>query len=184
MNDIKPAIDLLIQVKQIRDSLTTLLINQFPGEREDGISETDAFWYFDIQGYIKTQRKEEDFLNVLKPLSIMDSLYPSTQLSQYFRKQYSRDTAPDILLINKPGLFFTPNNGKYAHHGSIHPSDSLVSFVIGGPRLSQKLKRSYIIEDKISVLDLMPTVGSILNLEMPLTTNGEDIFTKHNILLE
>ena len=182
--DIKPAVDLLLQDEEIQNSLETLLINQFSGDREQGIPETEVFCYFDIDGYLITSRKEEDFFNALKSLSYLDTLYPDSQLSHDFLKQYSRDSAPDILLITKPGLFFTPNKGKYGHHGSIYPSDCLVSFMLGGPGLSQKLTRSYIIEEKASVLDVVPTVGRLLNIEIPFALDGKDIFATHNIDLQ
>ena len=182
--DIKPAVDLLLNNNEIKGALEAVLISQFPDERKEGIPETDAFWYFDGNNYLHTTQEEGDFLSALKPISHLDTLYQGSDLSTYFHKHYSRDSAPDIILINKPGLFYAPNKGKYGHHGSIYATDCMVSFLIGGPDLHQKLAQSYVIEEKANVLDLVPTVGRLLNINVPSTLDGKDIISTFNLVYE
>jgi hypothetical protein len=173
--DIKPAIDLFVKNEELLNSTAAILIRQFSGERSEGASEPAMFWSFDISGYMQTKRSENDFLNALKPLSSIDVLNSDVHLSLQLERQYSNDSAPDIVLITKQGLFFAPDKGKYGHHGSIYSSDNHVSFMLGGPGLSRKLLKSCIIEERAHVLDFVPTVLGLLHIAIPSKLEGRDI---------
>ena len=177
--DIKPAIDLLIKNDELLSSTAAILIRQFPGDRSEGVSETALFWSFDISGYMQTRRSERDFLNALNPLSSIDVLNSDVHLSLQLERQYAKDSAPDIVLITKQGLFFAPDKGKYGHHGSIYSSDNLVSYMMGGPSLSRRLVESCIIQEKASVLDFVPTVMGLLHVAVPSNLAGKDIISTY-----
>jgi len=177
--DIKPAIDLLIKNEELLSSTAAILIRQCSGERIGGASEPAMFWSFDISGYMQTKQSEHDFLNALKPLSSIDVLNSDVHLSLQLERQYSNDSAPDIVLITKQGLFFAPDKGKYGHHGSIYSSDNLVSYMMGGPSLSRRLVESCIIHEKASVLDFVPTVMGLLHVAVPSNLEGKDIISTY-----
>jgi hypothetical protein len=177
--DIKPAIDLLLKNENLVSSVAAILIRNSPKESSEVVLETEIFSSFNISKYTQTQRKELDFINALAPLSSINAINSDVRLSLQFERQYSKDSAPDIVLITKPGIFFAPDKGKYGHHGSIYSSDNLVSFMLGGPNVSKKLLKSCMIEETVSILDFVPTVAGLLNIKVPEKLEGKDIIFEY-----
>jgi hypothetical protein len=114
--DIKPVIDGFIDQKEIKECLNHLLIRSYLGDRFEGMEEIDAFWVFDITEYRRSDRHNTDFVGSLAPLSRLDEfLGASLNAAFMYRRNYSRENTPDIILINKPGYFFTRNDEIYGH---------------------------------------------------------------------
>jgi len=108
----------------------------------------------------------------------LSMLEKSFELKEYvvqgLRKQYTKETAPDIKLINKEGFYFERNFDKYGHHGSYYPDDSIVSFWVAGPGLARILPGRHLLEGPASTLDLVPMVTYILGIPLPEGLDGEN----------
>ena len=173
--DVKPAVDLLLVNADIQDCINTLVIRQYPGERDNGLEENDQWWVFDWRAYQAGARDDAAFLRALRHLSEIEK---SFELKEYvvqgLRRQYTRETAPDIKLINKEGFYFERDFDKYGHHGSYYPNDSIVSFWVAGPGLSRMLPGRYFLDHPASTLDLVPMVTYILGIPLPKGLDGEN----------
>lgn len=178
IEDVKPMVDALIKVEGIMDYLNTLLIAQYPGERADGpqrSEESDAFWFFNVNSYIQSSGKAEDFLMALKPLSELDQLVGEALRAAYlYRRNYQRESIPDIILVNKPGYYFVPDKGKYTHHGSIYPDDAYVSFVISGPAIQLFSDRCRTITRRIDTVDLVPMAAHLAGIKIDKNIDGKN----------
>ena len=175
LQDVKPAVDLLSQNATIRDSLNTMVVRQYPGERREGVTETKPWWGFDWQNYCKGPRRDTDFVNALQPL---EETFKRFELEKYLVQglthQYTRATAPDIKLINQKGIYFERNEKKYGHHGSYYPEDTIVSFWIAGPGMTAIVPQRHSIDRETSTLDLVPMVASLLKIEIPDDLAGKN----------
>jgi arylsulfatase A-like enzyme len=173
--DVKPAVDRLLADTTIRESLNALVIRQYPGERDEGIAENNVWWGFDRQTYLASSRSDKAFLNALTPL---ETALGHFELRDYIidglRHQYTRETAPDIKLINKKGVYFEVDFKKYGHHGSYYPEDTLLSFWIAGPGLKNVIPGRHIIESTASTLDLIPMVAYVLDVTQPQGIDGKN----------
>ncbi len=173
--DVKPAVDLLVADPNIQDCINTLVIRQYPGERCSGLEEQDLWWVFDWRAYQASAKDEATFVRALLPLSAMERYF---ELKEYvvrgLRKQYTRETAPDIKLINKEGLYFERDFDKYGHHGSYYPKDSIVSFWVAGPGLAHILPGRHCLDRPASILDLVPIVTYILGIPLPKGLDGNN----------
>jgi hypothetical protein len=89
-----------------------------------------------------------------------------------YNLDFSRDTKPDIVLINKPGHYFTPNEGKYAHHGSIYADDAFVSFVVSGPAIHLFSTRSRTVLEQINTVDLVPMAAYLAGIRIDRPIDG------------
>ena len=83
-------------------------------------------------------------------------------------RQYTRETAPDIKLINKKGYYFEVDFTKYGHHGSYYPEDTILSFWIAGPGLNAIIPQRHTIASATSTLDLIPMVTYLLDMPQPV----------------
>ena len=173
--DVKPAVDLLLRNTDIQNCINTLVIRQYPDERYDGLEENDQWWVFDWRGYQASTKNDAAFLRALRPLNkIEESFELKEYVVQGLRKQYTRETAPDIKLINKKGLYFEGDFDKYGHHGSYYPDDSIVSFWVIGPGLVHILPGRHILDHPASTLDLVPMVTYVLGMPLPKGLDGEN----------
>jgi hypothetical protein len=115
------------------------------------------------------------FLQALRPLGVLEKHF---ELGQYIveglRRQYTRETAPDIKIINKKGFYFERDFDKYGHHGSYYPSDCIVSFWVAGPGLSRILPGRYCLDRAASTLDLVPMVTYLLGIPLPKGLDGNN----------
>jgi len=173
--DVKPAVDLLLVNADILDCINTMVIRQYPGERYDGLEEKNQWWVFDWRTYQTDVKDDAAFLRVLQPLSMLEK---SFELKEYvvqgLRKQYTKETAPDIKLINKEGFYFERNFDKYGHHGSYYPDDSIVSFWVAGPGLARILPGRHLLDSPASTLDLVPMITYLLGIPLPEGLDGEN----------
>ncbi|MCJ7776677.1 MAG: hypothetical protein MUP08_09860, partial [Desulfobulbaceae bacterium] len=101
---------------------------------------------------------------------------------QGLRRQYTRETAPDIKLINKQGFYFERDFDKYGHHGSYYENDSVVSFWIAGPGLARIFPGRHILRGPASTLDLVPMVTYILGIPLPAGLDGNNPLLGHKLL--
>mgnify|MGYP000956198990 CR=1 FL=1 len=155
--DVKPAIDRLLAHPGVRDATEAILVSQYPGERSEGIDETDRWWVLDEETYGKGDGSSASFLNSLKPLSALRGRFElADYLATGLREQYNRRTLPDIKLVTRQGVYFEGDYDKVAHHGSFYPDDCLVSFWIAGPGLSRVLPGRHVIQETVSTLDVVP----------------------------
>jgi hypothetical protein len=175
IQDIKPAIDILIDIPKTDEYLSHVLIGQYPGERSEGVDERDAFWHFDLLKYRKTTRRNGDFLQALECLTNLD-IKSSEELrtSCMYRRIYSRENKPDIVLINKPGFYFAPDKNKFTHHGSIHRDDVSVSFLIAGPAANRLFDKIYVIRDQIETIDMTPIAAHLAGIKIDKAIDGKD----------
>ena len=175
LTDVKPAIDLLMDDETIQDCVNAMVIRQYPGERNEGIVENDAWWGFDRQSYQNGSRSDSSFLKAL--LSLKAGLH-QFELKDYISKgltrQYTRETAPDIKLINKKGYYFEVDFTKYGHHGSYYPEDTVLSFWIAGPGLNTIIPERHTIASVASTLDLIPMVAYLLDIQQPIGIDGRN----------
>ena len=173
--DVKPAVDLVLTNPDIQTCMSTLVIRQYPGERHNGMKERDQWWDFDWRGYQATARDDVSFLQALRPLGVLEKHF---ELGEYIveglRRQYTRETAPDIKIINKKGFYFERDFDKYGHHGSYYPSDCIVSFWVAGPGLSRILPGRYCLDHAASTLDLVPMVTYLLGIPLPKGLDGNN----------
>ncbi|MHC1742431.1 MAG: alkaline phosphatase family protein [Syntrophobacteraceae bacterium] len=173
--DVKPAIDRLLADSEVRDATEALLVAQYPGERSEGIEETDRWWVLDEQTYGTGDRSSMSFLASLKPLSELRYRF---ELGEYLatglRHQYNRRTMPDIKLVTPRGVYFEGDFDKVAHHGSFYPDDCLVSFWIAGPGLSRVLPGRHRVQETASTLDLVPILAYLAGLPPPEGLDGRN----------
>ena len=175
LEDVKPLLDFIIDLEVIKEYLSTLLVAQYPGERHEGREESDAFWFFDLNGYRQSERKDEDFLKALKPLSELDEwVGKDLNAARMYRLDYGRENVPDILLINKPGCYFTPDKGKYAHHGGIYADDAYVSFVISGPGIHLFSAEPQLITRQINIVDMVPMAAHLSGFKIDKIIDGKN----------
>jgi hypothetical protein len=173
--DVKPAVDSIVTSPVVQENLNQMVIRQYPGERGEGIIEDGIWWGFNWKYYSRSPKTEADFFSALLPLEATARQF---QLDQYVQKglshQYSRETAPDIKLINKKGFYFEGDFKKYGHHGSYYPEDCLLSFWIAGPGLSDIIPGRHTIDQEASTLDLIPMVAYLLNMQVPQGLDGSN----------
>ena len=175
LTDVKPAIDLLMDDDTLQESVNALVIRQYPGERDEGIVENDAWWGFDWQAYQNGPRSDSTFLKALLPLKTgFRDFELKDYISEGLTRQYTRETAPDIKLINKKGVYFEVDFTKYGHHGSYYPEDTVLSFWIAGPGLNAIIPQSQTIASATSTLDLIPMVAYLLGIQQPVGLDGRN----------
>lgn len=175
LEDVKPVVDSLIDLEVIKKSLSALLVAQYPGERHDGREESDAFWFFGLNGYRQSERKNDDFLEALQPLARLDDLVgKELHAAQMYRLDYERENVPDIILINKPGCYFAPDEGKYAHHGGIYADDAYVSFVISGPGIHLFSAEPQLITRQINTVDMVPMAAHLGGFKIDKPIDGKN----------
>ena len=178
LEDVKPVIDALIDDKDVEEHLNVLLMAQYPGERDKDLKrpgESDVFWFFNPNGYRQSDRKDDDFLNALEPLSKLDEFVGKELKAAYmYRRDFDRKNTPDIILINKPGYHFTPDRGKYAHHGGIYADDAYVSFVVSGPGIHHFSDQPRTITRQIDTLDLVPMAAHLAGIKIDKPIDGKD----------
>ena len=111
----------------------------------------------------------------MQPLSELANQFELGQyLLQGLRKQYTRETAPDIKLINKKGYYFERDFDKYGHHGSYYPDDCIVSFWLAGPGLASVIPGQHVHHAPASTLDLVPMVAYLLGIPIPEGLDGSN----------
>jgi hypothetical protein len=173
--DVKPAVDLLVDSPDIQENLNQMVIRQYPGERSEGMIEKDIWWGFNWKSYSRSPKTEVDFFSAFLTL---EETFQQFQLSEYIQKglthQYTRETTPDIKLVNKKGFYFEGDFRKYGHHGSYYPDDSIISFWIAGPGVSHIIPGQHVVEREASTLDLIPMVAYLLNMRIPPGLDGDN----------
>lgn len=173
--DVKPAVDLVLANSDIQHCMNTLVIRQYPDERHDFMEENGHWWVLDWKTYQATDKNDFSFLQALRPLSVLEK---SFELGKYvvrgLRRQYTRETAPDIKVINKKGCCFERDFDKYGHHGSYYPSDCIVSFWVAGPGLARILPGRHVLDHAASTLDLVPIVSYLLGIPIPQGLDGNN----------
>jgi len=175
LEDVQPAVDLILNNTSVRESLNTLVIRQYPGERHNGINENEQWWSMDWQPYIEGKRDGASFLRSLRPLKSMARRFELGELVVTgLNRQYTRETVPDIKLINKKGHYFERDMSKYGHHGSFYPEDLRVFFWLAGPGMGELYKGQHIQGATQSTLDLVPMVCHLLDIPIPDRLDGTD----------
>ena len=97
LEDVQPAVDLILNNTSVRASLNTLVIRQYPGERHNGINENEQWWSMEWQPYIEGKRDGASFLRSLRPLKTMARHFELGELVVTgLNRQYTRETVPDI----------------------------------------------------------------------------------------
>lgn len=173
--DVKPAVDLVLANPDIQTCMKSLVIRQYPGERNGQMKENDQWWVFDWQGYQATAADDVSFLQGLRPLSALARHFElGKYVVQGLRRQYTRETAPDIKVINKKGFYFERDFDKYGHHGSYYPTDCIVSFWVAGPGLARILPGRHRLGRAASTLDLVPMVAYLLGIPLPKGLDGNN----------
>lgn len=171
--DVKPAVDLLLANPDVQACMNTLVIRQYPGERDEAVAEHDQWWIFDWRAYQASAGDDFAFLRALRPLSALAGCF---ELGEYvvrgLRRQYTRETAPDIKLINRKGYYFERDFDKYGHHGSYYPDDCLVSFWVAGPGLARIIPGRHTLDRTASTLDLVSMVTYLLDVPEPGGLDG------------
>jgi arylsulfatase A-like enzyme len=183
LEDVQPAVDLILNNKSVRESLNALVIRQYPGERRNGIKEDEQWWSMEWEPYIDGKRDRESFLRSLRPLKNMAHRF---ELGEFvvtgLNRQYTRETAPDIKLINKKGHYFERDMSKYGHHGSYYLEDLRVFFWLAGPGMGKLYNGQHIQEATQSTLDLVPMVCHLLEIPIPEGLDGTDPLIGYNNL--
>lgn len=175
IQDVKLVVDTLIDIREMKKYLNYLLVAQYPGERNEGHEESDAFWFFNLCDYPQSGRNDDDFINALEPLSKLDEFVGGELKAGYmYRRDYNRRNTPDIILINKPGYYFAPDKGKYAHHGGIYPDDACVSFVISGPATHLFSDYPQTVVQQINTVDLVPIAAYLSGVKIDKPIDGKN----------
>ena len=175
LEDVKPAVDASIRSNGMDEYLSTLIIAKYPGDRDQPLENSDEFWYFDLGTYLESDRDQDDFLVALRPFSLLDQhVGQKLKASNMYNLDFSRNNKPDIILINKPGYYFTPDNGKYAHHGSIYSDDVFVSFVISGPNIRLFSSSPKKVVEQINTVDLVPMIAFLASIIIDRPIDGKN----------
>jgi len=175
LEDVKPAVDASINANSMDKHLNTLLVAQYPGERDRGSEKVNEFWCLDLPFYLDSNRQDNDFLGALRPLSILDRLIgKELEAPRMYNLEFSRKNKPDIILINKPGRYFAPDKGKYAHHGSIYSDDAFVSFVISGPAVRRFSSSPMTFNQQIESVDLVPIAAHLSGILIDKNIDGKN----------
>jgi hypothetical protein len=175
LEDVKPAVDHIIDNESLRESLNELVVRQYPGERYSGLSENEHWWSMAWESYMEGQRDGEAFLRSLRPLNDMAKRFELGKLVVTgLNRQYSRETTPDIKLINKKGHYFEKDMSKYGHHGSYYPEDLKVFFWLAGAGMKAFCEGQQIQASTQSTLDLVPMICHLLNISIPEGLDGRD----------
>jgi hypothetical protein len=171
--DVKPAVDILIDNPDIKQCMKSLVIRQYSGERDEGIKERDLWWCFDWETYRSGPRDNLSFIEALQPLNRLANQFElKDYLVESLNNQYTRETAPDLKIINKEGFYFESDRRKYGHHGSFYPGDCIVSSWIGGPGLASVISGQHVYDNRTSTLDLVPMVTYLLGTPQPEGLEG------------
>jgi len=179
LTDVKPVVDTLIDIPDMQAHLNALLVARYSGERDEfsqksGQSDdSDPYWFFNLSRYRQSDRQNEDFLDALDPLARLDELVGQNLKAAYmYRRDFVRRNVPDIILINKPGYFFTPDRGKYAHHGSIYPESAYVSFIVSGPAVHRFSASPQTICRQIDTVDMVPMAAYLADIKIDRPIDG------------
>lgn len=179
IEDVKPVVDALIDTPETGAHLNALLVSRYPDERDDRSPEAersgepDPFWFFNFSRYRQSGRQNDDFGAALEPLSKLDELAGEhLNAACMYRRNFVRKNIPDIILINKPGDYFTPDNAKYAHHGSIYAEDAYVSFFVSGPAVHRFSGAPQIVTRRIDTVDLVPTAARLAGIRIDRPVDG------------
>jgi hypothetical protein len=180
IEDVKPVIDSLIEIYAMKEHLNAVLIARYPNERDKFSFETgdsdklfDPYWLFNLSQYRQSGRQNNDFLNAFEPLSQIDKLMGhNLKVAYMYQRDFVRENIPDIILINKPGRYFTPDRGKYAHHGSIYAEDACVSFVFSGPAFHRFSEKPSTVTKVIDTVDLVPMVSYLSGINIDRDIDG------------
>ncbi len=175
IEDVKPVVDTLIDTDEMKQYLNYLLIGQYPGERDERKSESDVYWFFNLNRYRTSERSATDFLGALTSMAKLDeAVGKKLRVAYMYRRDFFRENLPDIILINKPGYYFSPDKGKYAHHGGIYGRDSFVSFVVSGPQAHRFASRPITITKQIDAVDMVPMAAHLLGITIDRPLDGRD----------
>jgi len=178
IEDVKPVINALIDSPAMKAHLNALLIAQYPGERDEfppagNPGNSDPYWFFNLSQYRQSERQNDDFWEALEPLSKLDKLVGGNLKAAYmYRRDFVRRNVPDIIIINKPGYFFTPDRGKYAHHGSIYAPSACVSFVVSGPAMHRFSDSRRTIRRAIDTVDMVPMAAHLAGIKIDRPIDG------------
>lgn len=182
IEDVRPVVDAVIDIPQMKKNLNGLLVGRYPGERDerfqqsgDATDPADPYWFFDLSRYRASKRRGEDFLAALEPLSRLDGLIGESLNAAYmYRRDFVRHNMPDIILINKPGIFFTPDRGKFAHHGGLGPDNSYVSFVVSGPAFRRFSNSARTVRRQIDTVDMVPMAAYLAGIDIDRPIDGKN----------
>lgn len=173
--EVKPAADLILQNPDVREGMKTLLVRRYPGEREEASSGAEPWWVFDFESYREGPRDEAAFYRALRPMGRLSELFElGGYLENALKRQYTRETAPDLKIVNKKGHYFERDFDKYGHHGSYYPDDCIVSFWVAGPGLARVLPGRHRLERPACTVDLVPMVAHILGIGIPGGLDGKN----------
>jgi predicted AlkP superfamily pyrophosphatase or phosphodiesterase len=185
--DVKPVVDILIDIPEMQSHLNALLVAQYPGERDELSPKTgksdglDPYWFFNLSQYRQSDRQNESFLGALEPLAKLDELVGKNLKAAYmYRRNFVRRNLPDIILINKPGYFFTPDRGKYAHHGSIYAKSAFVSFIVSGPAVHRFSDSPQTIHRQIDTVDMVPMAAYLADIKVDRPVDGVNRLVEDN----
>jgi hypothetical protein len=178
IEDVKPAVDALVDMEDVKRSLNALLVAKYPGERDKNVTgarASDRLWFFDLGNYRQSQRRNDDFIAALRRLSKLDELVgEELKVAYMYCRDFGRENMPDIILVSKPGYSFVPDKKKYAHHGGIYAEDAYVSFVISGPAAHLFSNRPQTITRQIDTVDLVPTAAHLAGIKIDRPIDGKD----------
>jgi arylsulfatase A-like enzyme len=180
LEDVKPVVDALVDDQDVEGHLNALLVARYPDERDkdaEGSGRADVFWFFGLNSYRQSRHRDDDFLKALQPLSELDQLVGRDLKAAYmYQRDFARQNIPDLILINKPGYYFTPDKGKYAHHGGIYADDAYVSFVLSGPGNHGCADHPLTITDRIDTVDLVPMAAHLAGISIDKPVDGKNRF--------
>lgn len=175
VEDVKPVVDCVINTDDMKEYLNYILIGQYPGDRCNGRQESDVYWFLNLHHYRASDRSGADFLGALESLERLDdAVGPDLRTAFMYRRDFVRESLPDIILINKPGCYFTPDDGKYAHHGGIYSDDAFVSFVISGPQIHRFATHPHTVTEGIDSVDMVPMAAHLADITIDRPLDGRD----------
>jgi hypothetical protein len=179
LEDVKPIVDVFIDVGDMKTSLNTLLVAQYAGEGNEDTNTSDTFSFFNLSLYRQSNRSDNAFINALEPLSGLDELVGKELKAAYmYCRDFHGNNTPDIILINKPGYYFAPDKDKYAHHGGIYHNDAYVSFVISGPGVHLFSDHPQRITHQIDTVDLLPIAAYLSGIKVDKRVDGKNWLRK------
>ena len=91
-----------------------------------------------------------------------------TDLERLYKNSFHPDKSGDLHVIPKPHWISKTSSG--ASHGSPYEWDRHVPMVFAGCNLKPAL-----VEEKVRTVDFAPTIGRLLNLEIPGDVDGKPL---------
>ncbi|MFY0601509.1 MAG: alkaline phosphatase family protein [Cyclobacteriaceae bacterium] len=168
--------------KELRNGIQNSLSAQLgEGEWISSISNEQVFLNQDL--IIQSEKNKEDVENmvseILYSMEGIYEVYTTSELKNISSADHlgillsngrNKKLSGDVLFTMKPGYLFGDYGSKGTTHGSGHTYDTHIPILFFGSGIKQGKTSRY-----ISIIDIAPTLSSLLNISLPSACTGQPI---------